>query len=512
MADSATIKIEGDNKPLKASLGESQKMFSEWGVAIKTSVVQLGVQAAQALQQGLTSGIQSSIDAAVEAEAVMHKLDASLRALGDSAARSRGEIEELTDELVGKTWFDDETITQAQTALLRFSNVTHDTFTRAQKDAADWASAMGEDLIPVTEKLGRALNDPIAASRLLKEAGIVLTDSQEELIKSMVEAGDIAGAQSIILTELEQRFLGTAEAMMGTAEGGSKELTKSIGELQEAIGVMLLPVLTAITPVLKDIADLITAEVVPAFAMWIDSIRGVNSEGSKIPKWADAAANSVEEADIEAEQWWLDNTGVSTWQWMNSQTDEVMEKRAKQQRELDRRRKNLTLNADTVNDINRKDDNEAKKKADARLQKQADEDAARAEKNKADKLKTEQFGDQQAREASDKARRDKMKKDKPVGMIVMDEPPPNWWEVLGGAIVKDAAKREFKDEGFTASIEDALGLNARITAAAGSIPPEIVRLDKLIEQGNIAIKNAEVNAKAILTPLQELAKKTFGLG
>jgi hypothetical protein len=84
-------------------------------------------------------------------------------------------------------------------------------------------------------QLGKALNDPITGLTALRRVGITFEKDQEELIKTMVKTGDIAGAQGKILEELESQFGGSARA---AAEGIGiwKRVGNAFGDLKERIG------------------------------------------------------------------------------------------------------------------------------------------------------------------------------------------------------------------------------------------------------------------------------------
>jgi hypothetical protein len=69
----------------------------------------------------------------------------------------------------------------------------------------------------------------------------------------MVETGDLAGAQKLILGEVEKQVKGTAAA---TATSGEK-MAVAYGEVQESVGNALLPVLEKLAPILVTIAEFI---------------------------------------------------------------------------------------------------------------------------------------------------------------------------------------------------------------------------------------------------------------
>lgn len=113
-----------------------------------------------------------------------------------------------------------------------------------------------EPVYKVTLTIGKALNDPVKGLTALGRAGIQFTAQQKEQIKQMVAVGDAAGAQSIMLAELEKQFGGAAKAA-GDADAW-KPLKTALMDLEGAF-----------EPIVRDvIAPLIAkaGEIVRAFA------------------------------------------------------------------------------------------------------------------------------------------------------------------------------------------------------------------------------------------------------
>jgi hypothetical protein len=169
----------------------------------------------------------------IAAEKSASQLNATLKALGGSASVSGKQIQGWAEEYQKITTFDDEGIQDAATALIKFTNVGADQFARALAASLDLAAASGDDLTVSAEKLGKALNAPAQAAKLLREDGIALTDSQKELIKTLTETGRIGEAQAIILGELEKRYKGAAEAARNTLGGSLESLKNSFNNLLE---------------------------------------------------------------------------------------------------------------------------------------------------------------------------------------------------------------------------------------------------------------------------------------
>jgi len=144
------------------------------------------------------------------------------------------DITDFSDAQQKATTYSDESITKAQTALLRFGRVSGDVFDRARKDILDVAAALGTDLESAAFSVGRALQSPTQGLRQLRALGIIFTEAQQKLIKSLEDTGQVAKAQAIILEALENRFGGAAEAARNTLGGALQGLENAFGDLFEA--------------------------------------------------------------------------------------------------------------------------------------------------------------------------------------------------------------------------------------------------------------------------------------
>ena len=193
-----------------------------------------------------------------QAEAIAN-VEAGLRSTGNAAGLTSERLQEVASALQNNTTFGDEEILGGLTStLLTFTNVTGDEFLRAQEAVLDLSATLGQDLQSAALQVGRALNDPVAGLSALSRAGIQFTDSQREVIESLVESGDAAGAQAIILEELERQFGGTAAAIAQAGTGPLSQLTNTIGDLSEEFGRTILQVVNpAITQLNTFIQNLI---------------------------------------------------------------------------------------------------------------------------------------------------------------------------------------------------------------------------------------------------------------
>ncbi len=193
-----------------------------------------------------------SIDEAREAKRGMAQLEAVLTSTGGAAGITKKEALDLADSLSaagGLSTATDDAVLAAENMLLTFTNIKKDTFPGATKAALDMATAMNNGVTPSLEDLqgksvlvGKALNDPIKGITALTRVGVTFTDEQKNMIKEMVKMGDTAGAQQIILDELNKEFGGSAKAA-ADASGGMAQLEGKMDNLKQKVGEALLPVM-----------------------------------------------------------------------------------------------------------------------------------------------------------------------------------------------------------------------------------------------------------------------------
>ena len=194
---------------------------------------------------------------AAEAEKSQTKLENTFDSMGAASFTTVEALNAQADALAKATTFDDSAIKEFQTTMLTFGNVTGDAFERSVEVGADMAAFFGTDMQAASVQLGKALNDPIKGITALSRVGVSFTEEQQAMIKSMVAAGDSAGAQTIILNELEKQVGGTATALAETASGQMSQALEDLGEAGESIGTLLLPVLAQVAQGLAGLANFV---------------------------------------------------------------------------------------------------------------------------------------------------------------------------------------------------------------------------------------------------------------
>ena len=238
------------------SFGDSAgKAFAVVGAAALVGVAAIG------------GFLLASVKAAAEAEKIAAQTEAVLASTGGAAGRTAEQIDGLASSLSRMSGIDDEVIQAGENVLLTFTRIQGANFDAATAAALDMSVALGKDMASSATLVGKALNDPIAGIGALSKVGVQLTDDQKNLIKSMVEVGDVAGAQGVILAELNTQFGGSAEAFGNTFLGSLEKVKNAFGNLQEVVGGALLPVLTVVFGKVAALIEGVTAS--PGFQSFI---------------------------------------------------------------------------------------------------------------------------------------------------------------------------------------------------------------------------------------------------
>lgn len=224
-------KMKVDNQPWKKGLSGARSSLSSFvGGAAKL----LGPLAAGI---GAVWGGSKAVSAYKTQLQAQQKLQAVLKATGGAAELSAQEIADFASQRQGITNFSDEATIAASGVLATFKEIKGDIFKDALVAGQDMAAVLGTDMQGSMIQLGKALNDPMRGITALSRAGVSFTEQQKEQIRTMQEAGDIAGAQRIILAELQGEFGGAAEAMADPWT----QMQNALGDVGEMFGSLLLP-------------------------------------------------------------------------------------------------------------------------------------------------------------------------------------------------------------------------------------------------------------------------------
>lgn len=211
-----------------------------------------GIVAGAFATSAIVSWGQEQISALSRIETINAQTQAAITSTGGAAGVTQAHISDLAGSLEAMTAVEGEAIQSGANLLLTFTNVRNgvgegnDIFDQAVTSLTDLSVAMGTDPSAAATMLGKALNDPIAGLASLSRVGIQFTNDQRSMIESMVAAGDVMGAQSIILGELNTQFGGSGAAYAETYAGRVALIGHEWGAFGETIFGGVMPAMTTL--------------------------------------------------------------------------------------------------------------------------------------------------------------------------------------------------------------------------------------------------------------------------
>lgn len=262
---SLVAEIGLDLGPLKKGMAEAKGEATSGGgifSGLGDTLGKVGGIAAAGAAAGIAAlgvGLKACIDQANEAALANAQLNAVIKSTHGVAGVTSQAAQDLASSMSRVTMFDDQATEGAEAMLLTFTSIHKDVFPAATKTALDMSQALGQGLKESSIQLGKALNDPIHGITALQRVGVTFTQQQKDQIAAMVQAGNVAGAQKVILAELNREFGGSAEAAGKTLPGKLAIMGHAFDQAKESIGNLFIPILTrlltAVQPLLSALGD-----------------------------------------------------------------------------------------------------------------------------------------------------------------------------------------------------------------------------------------------------------------
>jgi hypothetical protein len=240
-------------------------LTAEFNANVEKSISKLDKFANNALKIGgaMTLGVttpllllarQSANLFDIQATAIS-QVEAGLKSTQGQVGFTSKALQQMASDLQNNSMFGDESILKDVTAqLLTFTGITGEQFKRTEQAAIDLATRLDGDLKGSAIQLGKALNDPVANLSALSRSGIQFSESQKELINSLVETNRLADAQNVILDELEKQYGGSAAAAAAAGTGGWTQLSNIIGDIKEEFGGFIVEALKPLIGYVKESA------------------------------------------------------------------------------------------------------------------------------------------------------------------------------------------------------------------------------------------------------------------
>jgi len=240
------IEIVGDSKKFNKSVDKIDTKMGKLGGSVKKLG---GLFAGAFAVRKIVDFAGEASRLAEEADAINASTEALIESTGGAANVTADEVQRLSDVLQEFLHVSDDTIQEGSNLLLTFTNIKNevgegnDIFNRATATVQNMAAAFETDGKSAAIQLGKALNDPIAGITALSRSGIQFTEDQKDMIKQMVESGDILGAQKIILDELAVQTEGAAAASATAADKMKIAWDDAKEEIGRSLNEILVPLM-----------------------------------------------------------------------------------------------------------------------------------------------------------------------------------------------------------------------------------------------------------------------------
>ena len=202
--------------------------------------------------------LKACTDSAGKAQKTNADLAQTIKSTGGAAGMTADEVSKMDIEISKTNLASAGMIKEGDNMLLTFTNIGKEVIPMATQSMVDLAQKMGGAPKDSAIQLGKALNDPTTGLTALTRVGVTFTEQQKNQIKAMQSAGDMAGAQKVILSELNKEFGGQSAAALNTYDGQMTKLIQTVGGIKSAIGTTFLPYLQQVAEKLNSGAQAVS--------------------------------------------------------------------------------------------------------------------------------------------------------------------------------------------------------------------------------------------------------------
>lgn len=188
-------------------------------------------------------------------------LAALIKSTGDASGLTQQQVNDLANKMKDLAGGSDEAVVAIEEIGIRSGAINAQEMPQFIQNVLDLGTVMGDASAAAT-LLARAQEDPVAALGKLQKAGILFSEAQKDQIKTMVKAGDTAGATAIIMARVAEATGGAAAANADTLAGRWEILTNHFADAGKSIAMNLLPmaeqlfdaVIKPAIPIVEDLA------------------------------------------------------------------------------------------------------------------------------------------------------------------------------------------------------------------------------------------------------------------
>src|SRR5579859_7049108 len=238
------------------------------GFAFGTALGTLATQAVSKLTAAFTGMLSSMVTGSDQLERTINSINATIISTGDASGISGAQLEALAQKYRDLYGGSNLAVLGVESVLARFKNINESAYPKAIQLTADIAAKMGPDAASAAQLLGRALEEPgVSALRVAQQLGVVFLPAQLKAIKAMTEAGDVAGAQQVLMQALAGTVGGQAAAAADTMGGKWAILQGHISSAADEIGLHFQPfiehLLDVVTPIMDGLLSVFERDITP---------------------------------------------------------------------------------------------------------------------------------------------------------------------------------------------------------------------------------------------------------
>lgn len=264
------IFVDSHTDDAKGALGGLSDIL---GGALSVATGEIAVQAFEAL----TGAMGDLLGQAMDSEKQQAGLAAVIKSTGGAAGLTQDAVNQLAQQFKGLAGGSDEAIVSIEEVGIRSGQINADAMPQFIKNVTDLGTVMGDTGAAAT-LLARAQDDPEAAFKRIERSTGAYDVALQAQIKSMVKAGDTAGATALVMQFVADKTGGAAAAAADTMSGRWEIMNNELQDAGKGI-------LTAVLPAMESLFDNVLKPAIPvvetiaaAFADFLGTFAGGDFE------------------------------------------------------------------------------------------------------------------------------------------------------------------------------------------------------------------------------------------
>lgn len=234
---------------LTRGLNRARISVGRHAAAMQQRMSSLGTSMSAGLMMPLAIAAREGVAELRSMESANRQTAATIARVGKTTGITSKHVGAYARQLHQLTGMDDQAIQSGENLLLTLGNISNQTgegrkhFAQASQAMVDMAASMGTEPVAAAKMLGKALANPEKGMTLLGRAGVRLTKQQEDQIKAMSKAGDVAGAQGKLIELVGKKFAGAGKAMGQTTEAKLNRAREAFAGASASLLTTMLPTL-----------------------------------------------------------------------------------------------------------------------------------------------------------------------------------------------------------------------------------------------------------------------------